>query len=193
MFRHVGRGQVDSGDAFAQTRPTEYASGCALFAPASSFREIGLLDERFFLMFEETDWCYRARQAGRPSIFVPGARVWHKVSASVGGYDAPLARYFLSRNGLLWARRHLSRGEYRRFRARRLYEVGQRLFPTLPAELLSGGFGERLDAAFRYGRAVAGHATDPGRWAHAIGVLDHLLRRYGDCPAIVRRLGKRRA
>jgi GT2 family glycosyltransferase len=180
MFRHVGRGQVDGG-AFAKMGPTAYASGCALFAPASSFREIGLLDERFFLMYEETDWCYRAHKAGRPSIFVPGALVWHKVSASVGGYDSPLARYFLSRNGLLWARRHLSRRDYRRFRARRLYELGQRLFPASRGRGPAGSL-----------RILAGSATDPGRWAHALGILDHLLGRYGNCPAIVRRLGKGR-
>jgi GT2 family glycosyltransferase len=191
-FVHVGWGRLDEGDEFRQMGETAYASGCALFAPASAFRQIGLLDEQFFLMFEETDWCFRARKAGRPSIFVPAARVWHKVSASIGGYDSPLARYFLSRNGLLWAMRHLTPSEYRRFRATRFQELGRRLSPAISGAHAPNARGNGpLRAAGRLARAVTDGATDPVRWAQLIGICDHLLGRYGNCPAIVRRLGKR--
>ena len=105
-FEQVGEGVLDDGISFSTICETDYACGCAFFVPAARLREIGLLDDNFFLYFEETDWCYRAREAGYPSIFVPEAKLWHKVSVSFGGEGSPLALYFQTRNRLLWAKRH---------------------------------------------------------------------------------------
>ena len=41
-------------------KETDYACGCALFLSAKIIEKIGLLDRRYFLTFEEADWCYRA-------------------------------------------------------------------------------------------------------------------------------------
>ena len=38
---------------------------------------IGGMDENYFLYFEETDFCYRAKQAGFPTWYVPESRVMH--------------------------------------------------------------------------------------------------------------------
>jgi hypothetical protein len=48
---------------------------------------VGLLDERFFFFFEETDWACRMRGAGWKVFFVPGARIFHAQGQSVG-HDA---------------------------------------------------------------------------------------------------------
>ncbi len=42
----------------------EYVMGACFLMPRSALERVGPLDERFFMYFEETDWCYRARQAG---------------------------------------------------------------------------------------------------------------------------------
>jgi hypothetical protein len=47
--------------------------------------EVGPLDEGFFLFSEETDWCYRFRQAGWKVVFFPDAEVVHVGGASHGG------------------------------------------------------------------------------------------------------------
>jgi GT2 family glycosyltransferase len=107
-FSHVGYGKQDTGENFNAIKEVDYACGCALLVRASAVPRIGLLDERFFLIFEETDWCYRARDAGFKSIFVPRAIVWHKVSTSFGGSASPIFNYFTTRNRLLWGRKHLS-------------------------------------------------------------------------------------
>jgi GT2 family glycosyltransferase len=46
----------------------------------SVFEQIGLLDEGFFLYFEEVDFCRRATRAGWESWYVPASRVVHLVS-----------------------------------------------------------------------------------------------------------------
>src|SRR5262249_35890078 len=66
---HVGYGVEETGQSYNAIREIDYACGCALLARATVIRQIGMLDERFFLTFEETDWCFRARAAGFGSFF----------------------------------------------------------------------------------------------------------------------------
>ena len=106
-FEHIGCGQLD-GIEFNHKIEVDYITGCALFADAVTFKEIGLLDEAFFLTYEETDWCYRAREKGHKCIVIPEAKLWHKVSSSFGGADSPLVNYFMTRNKLHWAKKHLT-------------------------------------------------------------------------------------
>ena len=81
----------------------DWINGAAFFARAKVWREIGLFDSRFFLVYEESDWCFRARRAGYRCRVVPEARVWHKVAGSFGGEASPLRAYFSARNQLLFA------------------------------------------------------------------------------------------
>jgi GT2 family glycosyltransferase len=76
-----GRDQVDRGQ-FDTMREVDYVFGTAMLIRRSVFERIGLFDERFFLYLEDLDFCLRAQRAGFSLLFVPGAHVWHKVSAS---------------------------------------------------------------------------------------------------------------
>jgi GT2 family glycosyltransferase len=78
-IRETDRGQYD------RLEETDWATGCALFAPRRVFETVGLLDESFELYSEDLDYCLRARAAGIRILYVPEAKVWHKVSASLGG------------------------------------------------------------------------------------------------------------
>jgi hypothetical protein len=78
-IREVDRGQYDL------VEPTDWATGCALFATRRVYETVGLLDEEFRLYGEDVDFCLRAGAAGFPIIYVPTAEVWHKVSAAIGG------------------------------------------------------------------------------------------------------------
>ena len=63
---------------------TGYLTGCCLLARRATWERVGLLDERYYLYAEDADWSLRARAAGDRLLFVPTARLWHKVSASAG-------------------------------------------------------------------------------------------------------------
>lgn len=93
-------------------REVDYVTGCCLMVRSSAINSIGLMDPRFFLLFEETDWCVRARQSGWQVVYVPASRVWHAGSQSFGGYGSPTYRYYYARNELLLYWIHL-RGKQR--------------------------------------------------------------------------------
>lgn len=61
------------------TQPVEVPSlvGAAMMVRREVLETVGLLDEQFFFFMEETDWCYRMRQAGWKIIHVPQARILH--------------------------------------------------------------------------------------------------------------------
>jgi GT2 family glycosyltransferase len=184
-FTAPGKGRLASEIA-AEPTDTEYVCGAALFFRAEVARKIGLFDERFFLVYEDADWCFRARRAGFDCVTVPGARLWHKIGTSFGSEASPLRTYFSIRNKLLWAENNLSRSEWRRVLARAV----RRLFPSFSIERR-----ETVPAARALRWAVAAYVReasrklgDPQERAHRRGVLDYLFRRFGDCPPIIRAL-----
>ena len=107
-FTHLGSNQIDDQSSWREVKETAYACGCALLIKTDVIRKIGMLEPKYFLTWEETEWCYRARRAGFECLFVPNAVVWHKVSSSfTGGGKGSLHRYFMERNRLLWIERNL--------------------------------------------------------------------------------------
>jgi GT2 family glycosyltransferase len=102
-FTAPGKGSLAS-ELPRETVGTDYVCGAAIFLREAVARQIGLLDERFFLVYEDSDWCFRAARRIR-CVSVP--RVWHKVGTSFGTAEAsPLRTYFSTRNKLLWAEKN---------------------------------------------------------------------------------------
>lgn len=64
--------------------PTDWVAGASLMVRREVFEAVGLLDEGYFMYFEEVDFCLRARRAGWPCWYVPAARVVHLVGQSSG-------------------------------------------------------------------------------------------------------------
>jgi len=83
LAAHRGLRQRDRGQHRAVVQ-TGYLTGCCLLATRGAWERVGLLDERYFIYAEDADWCLRARAAGFRLLFVPAARLRHKVSASSG-------------------------------------------------------------------------------------------------------------
>lgn len=81
------------------------ASGAAMLIKKDVFAQVGLLDESFYLYYEEADWCLRVRQAGYQIFAVPAALVFHKVSATLGA-TSPIIDYYMTRNQLRLISRH---------------------------------------------------------------------------------------
>jgi hypothetical protein len=196
-FEHLGQGVIDNGGSFEQVRETDYACGCAMFLRASTVRAIGPLDERFFLLFEETDWSFRAKRAGFRCLFVPRARLWHRVSASLGGRGVPLFEYFYTRNRLLWAEMHLRPGRRMAVWLNTLGTISPLgRFADLVGQLLTGrcrarqAYWELVTTAreWRKGR------RDPGtrliKRARLQGIRDYRARRFGNCPSWIRAAGR---
>ncbi|MBI4400191.1 MAG: glycosyltransferase family 2 protein [Nitrospirae bacterium] len=101
---HLGAGEVDEGQ-WDSPSEVHYITACCLLAPAKVFHEIGGLDERYFIYFEETDWNLRARRRGYRCRYVPGSRIYHKVSQAMKT-GSPTSDYYYARNRLLLFRNH---------------------------------------------------------------------------------------
>jgi GT2 family glycosyltransferase len=70
-----------------QSEQADWLSGACMVVRREVFEEIGLLDDGYFLFFEETDFCRRARGAGWQIWHVPVARVIHHIGAATGFSD----------------------------------------------------------------------------------------------------------
>jgi len=103
-LRLPGAGQLDRGQ-FDAPDQRDSISGCSMLVRTSALRDFGMMDEAYFLYWEDVEWCARARQKGYTILYVPGSHVWHKVSAS-SGKNSLAQHYYSARNGLVFLRRY---------------------------------------------------------------------------------------
>ena len=100
--RHLQADELTAG-AFADSASSSaILAGCCLVATAEVWRTVGLFDDRFFLMFEDSEWSVRASRLGIPLVVDHDVTISHKVSASFKGPFIYLGLYYYTRNGLLF-------------------------------------------------------------------------------------------
>jgi GT2 family glycosyltransferase len=87
---------TQGGERPAHPVPIEWLDGAFLLFNADALRDVGGFDERYFLLFEEVDWCIRARAQGWALLFDGGAEVAHDRSQSFTGSHK--AGYYYWRN-----------------------------------------------------------------------------------------------
>lgn len=83
-FDRLVRGRLVRMGAFEQPARVEWVSGAAMAIRREVIEAIGLMDEAYFLYFEETDFTWRARDAGWEVWHLPQARVVHYVGQLTG-------------------------------------------------------------------------------------------------------------
>lgn len=94
----------------------DWVAGASLMVKREVFEAIGLMDENYFLYYEETDFCLQAKRAGWDCWYVPASRVFHIAGASTGVVDRPpeprrlpsywfesRRRYFIKNHSRLYA------------------------------------------------------------------------------------------
>ena len=154
-----------------------FAYGACLIIHAQIFHSIGLIDERYFLQLEETDFYLRAIKAGFRSLCYANARVLHKESVSLGGKQSPVKIYYMIRNSLLIIEDH----------AKGIVDgaTGLRRFIWTLRNLA----GDKVSMV-RFLRWFC--SGDAGATAARAGIRDYALRRFGCMSdATMRSLSKR--
>lgn len=103
---HWRFGAQDDGRFDYTSCKATFATGCSLFVRREVFEKIGLLDERYFLYWEDTEFSRRALRVGYEICYVSAARVWHQLMASSGQHDgrSPTYDYYSLRNRLWYIR-----------------------------------------------------------------------------------------
>jgi len=98
-------------EARPEAHETDWLSGGCMLISRRVFEETGAFDDGFFLYFEETDLCRRARAQGWQSWFVPSARIVHFAGASTGvtgegSLEQPVPDYWFHSRNHYFAKHH---------------------------------------------------------------------------------------
>lgn len=103
----IGKFEQDDGQYDKISRETGFCHGAAMMFRNTDLAKVGLMDENYFLYYEEMDWCEKFRRNGMKIWFTGKAKIYHKESASVGK-ESSLKTYFMTRNRILFIRKNAS-------------------------------------------------------------------------------------
>jgi GT2 family glycosyltransferase len=98
----IGNNEIDIGQ-WDHHPNIDLPIGASMMASREFVEKVGLMDESYFLYFEEIDWSVRGRKCGFKPHFTPGSVVYHKEGSSIGTSHRPKERssksdYFELRN-----------------------------------------------------------------------------------------------
>jgi len=100
----IGRGQRTHAD-LDQLIELEHIIGASMFIRSNVIRDVGPIDESYFLYREETDWCIEMRKRGWRLFYCPQSIVWHKEGHSAG-FKSGVHDYYAVRNMLHLIKKH---------------------------------------------------------------------------------------
>lgn len=121
-----GINEADNGQ-FDEEREVDFASGCCLFIPREILKQVGMLSDEYFLYYEDTDYCLKAKDAGYKIVYTSKAVVYHKVSRTMGGAESPTVLYYSNRNRLYFNEKY-NKEHRKKFL---LYFYGTRVVKTI--------------------------------------------------------------
>ncbi|HEY3230907.1 MAG TPA: glycosyltransferase family 2 protein [Roseiflexaceae bacterium] len=101
---HIAQNEPDQ-QQFLHPRTVDWVSGCAILVRRAVIEQVGMLDERFFYYWEETEWCIRATKAGWRILHAPQAKLWHK-GVRRDYRPKPSVTYYNTRNRFLMLMKH---------------------------------------------------------------------------------------
>lgn len=87
---------------------SNYAPTCCMVVPTRVFNEVGLMDEKYFMYFDDSDFCVRLQTHNIPIYLVRKAVLFHYISSSSGGSNSLVQVYFGTRNRLYFISKNLS-------------------------------------------------------------------------------------
>lgn len=97
--RHRGVDELDQ-EKFNKTQKTDFATGCCMLIKKAVIGKIGLLEEKYFLYFEDVAYSVSCTKVGFDVLYYPHAFLWHKNAASSQGSGSLLQQYYQTRNRL---------------------------------------------------------------------------------------------
>ena len=91
---HRGIKEIDEG-YFDKIVEVEYAPTCCLLAKKEVFQDVGMMDEKYFVYFDDTDFSYRVWKDGRHKIFYcPNVKFYHKVGSLTKSFNKEEEKIF---------------------------------------------------------------------------------------------------
>ena len=84
LCAHYGIGALDYGQ-YDNVRRIEYAPTCCMLIKKTVFDTIGLMDEKYFVYYDDSEFCFRAMKLEISMFYLPTVVLLHKVSSLTGG------------------------------------------------------------------------------------------------------------
>jgi GT2 family glycosyltransferase len=101
----LGEGEIDQGQ-YDQARLVTDVPTCCVLIRKDVFDKVGLMDERYFVYVDDSDFMYRAMKAGVKLLYLPEAKLLHKAGGITGGEDSPFAIHYATRNRVFFQLKH---------------------------------------------------------------------------------------
>lgn len=81
-----------------ESRPVDWILGACMLVRRQIVEQVGSMDERFFLYFEDVDWCYRIQRAGYKVYYVASAVMDHQHTraSAASPFSRPLWAHLMS-------------------------------------------------------------------------------------------------
>lgn len=102
---HFGEGELDQGQ-FDRDRAIEYSPTCCMLIEASVFARVGMMDPKYFVYYDDTDFCLRLQRAGIGIWYAHRPHLYHKVASLTGGGVSPFGARMGARNRVYYLRKH---------------------------------------------------------------------------------------
>lgn len=104
---HIGEGEPDRGQ-YDLPGATEYAPTCCMLVAKEVFQQIGRMDARFFVYYDDTDFCLRLFRGGVEVWYAPSLALRHKVGSLTGGIVSDFSARMGARNKVYFVRKNFS-------------------------------------------------------------------------------------
>ena len=101
----IGQFEKNTGQYDNVSYETGFCHGAAVMCRKADLLKAGIMDESYFLYYEELDWCEKFKRIGKTINFTGKTFIYHKESLSVGK-ESILKTYFMSRNRMLFIRKN---------------------------------------------------------------------------------------
>lgn len=110
VARPIGKGEVDSGQYNSKDIKMDYMMGASMFINSDFIKDVGLMNEEYFLYFEELDWILRGRKRGWDIGYEYKSKVYHKQGATTNikaqaKNRSEFGDYYQVRNRILFTKR----------------------------------------------------------------------------------------
>ena len=91
---HRGMRELDKGQ-FDKIVEVEYAPTCCLLVKKEVFEDVGFMNEKYFVYFDDTDFSYRVWQDGRHKmLYFPFVEFYHKVGSLTKSFNKEWDRIY---------------------------------------------------------------------------------------------------
>lgn len=108
----IGNHEVDQGQYDRDTLRPDLIIGACMLVSAHFLRVVGLLNEEYFLYFEEQDWAERAKRKGFRLRYTTQAVIYHKEGGTIGASqwkgNSRFSDFYSARSKLLFTERYFS-------------------------------------------------------------------------------------